>query len=310
MNFEQIKSFMSVANTGNYSAAAKERFITQPAISNQIKGLEEELGAVLFVRNSKNVTLTEKGQMFYQYATKLVATEKDILNDMKATVSGRYGNFDILFPWLTIRELVDRFFVKLIQQKGEIATFRMMEAEDTKISEMILNGKAEVGVCNYILKNSNLVYEPAFTEEIVLITPNAEKYRNLNPEQIKQILLTEGHIRYDWGEGPDFLWNDFFGKIIGEDLHNIRTVATTTQYQHQLAAVESGLGIGFISSICYQKKRAENTMLAYRCPGLLQKTHYVVYDKARAERSELIQYTKDLLRSELEKSIKNPELSF
>lgn len=110
--------------------------------------------------------------------------------------------------------------------------------------------------------------------------------------------------------GSDFLWNDFFGKVIGEDLHNIKTLARTSQYTHQLDAVEQGLGIGFISNICMQKKWREGKILAYRCKGLLEKPHYVVYDKERVATSEILGFTKDLLLSELKKTIKNPEESF
>lgn len=310
MNFDQLKTFISVANTGSYSLAAKQRFVSQPAISNQMKTLEEELDTTLFIRNQKNLSLTEKGQMFYKYATQLTAMEKDALNSIKGTQGLHYGMLDIGAPYLTMYELLDNFFVKCIQQYGKKVTLRVLQREDTDIPQMVLNGELEIGVCNHMLEYKNLVYEKAFVEEIALITPNAEKYRNLDKKQLRALLLKEKHIRYDFGSGSDFLWNDFFGKIIGEELHNIRTGARTSQYTHQLAAVESGLGIGFISNICMQKKWREGKILAYRCKGLLEKPHYVVYEKERASSSGLIRSVKELLRQELNKSIKNPEESF
>ncbi|MGN0406526.1 MAG: LysR family transcriptional regulator [Bariatricus sp.] len=309
MNFEQIKSFVSVARTGSYSQAAKERYISQPAISNQIKSLEEELERTLFIRKMKKIVLTEDGKVFYKYANRLLATEKDIFNSLK-NERDFYGILDVGAPYLTMYEQMDGFVKEMIRQKGEEVVCRINQKEDTDIPSLLLNGEIELGISNYMIDHNNLGYEEAFTEEIVLITPNEDKYRHLNSEQLKQLLIEEKHVRYDFGGGSDFLWNDFFGKVIGEDLHNIKTVIRTDNYNQQLAVVEAGLGIGFISSICMQKKWREGKILAYRCRGLLEKKHYVVYNKERLEESEVLQFAKNLLVTELRKSLLVPEESF
>lgn len=100
MNFEQIKSFLSVAKTGNFSMAAKERYLSQPTISNQLKMLEKELGVQLFLRNSKNITLTEQGRMFHKYANKLISIEKDIMIRITQGEQTEYGILDIVAPHL------------------------------------------------------------------------------------------------------------------------------------------------------------------------------------------------------------------
>lgn len=311
MNFEQIKSFMSVAKNGSFSSSAKERFLSQPTISNQIRQLEEELGCVLFTRNAQKVMLTERGKLFYKYASRLLSVEKDIYINMKKKECGEYGILDVAVPFLTLFELTDAFFVKMIQEKRkEGVIVRLLERDHEQIPELIINGEIEIGLTNTIVANNDLVYEEAFVEEIVLITPNEEKYRNLDKTELRKLLLEEGHIRYDFGSGSDFLWNDFFGKVIGEDLHNINTIARTSHYMQQLAAVEAGLGIGFISNICMQKRWKEGKILAYRCRELLEKPHYVVYSKRRAENSEIIAYTKELLKNELRGYVRNPKLTF
>lgn len=310
MNFEQIRSFVSVAKAGSYSAAAKERFISQPAISSQIKGLEEELGVTLFLRNLKKVTLSEQGREFYKYATRMLSLEKDMVRNFQEEKGNAYGLLDIGVPYLTIDELMDTFFVRALGEERGKATIRVMQKEDTDIPQMVLNGELDLGVSNHVYKHGRLAYEKAFVEEICLITPNTERYKGLDTEELKELLLTEGHIRYDFGEGCDFLWNDFFGKVIGEDLHNIKTIGTMSNYCLQLAAVEAGLGIGFISNICMQKYYRAGRIHAYRCVGLLEKPQYVVYDKERIEASEVLMETKEILLEELRKSIVNPIESF
>lgn len=68
MNTTQLECFLEVANQLNFSRAAQQLKITQPAVSHQIKTLEDELGVKLFSRTSKSVRLTQEGHLFIQYA--------------------------------------------------------------------------------------------------------------------------------------------------------------------------------------------------------------------------------------------------
>ncbi|MGH9569404.1 MAG: LysR family transcriptional regulator, partial [Candidatus Angelobacter sp.] len=68
MDFDQLETFLAVARHSSFSRAAEKRFRTQPAISSQIRALEEEVGAKLFDRSGGRVALTGAGKVFQQYA--------------------------------------------------------------------------------------------------------------------------------------------------------------------------------------------------------------------------------------------------
>lgn len=72
MNTTQLECFMSVSNFLNFSRAAEQLCITQPAVSHQINALEDELGVKLFHRSSKSVRLTQAGHLFTQYASEML----------------------------------------------------------------------------------------------------------------------------------------------------------------------------------------------------------------------------------------------
>ena len=67
VNLELYKIFFVVAKNGHMTKASEELFISQPAISQAIKKLEEQLGGTLFIRSNKGMTLTKEGKMFYEY---------------------------------------------------------------------------------------------------------------------------------------------------------------------------------------------------------------------------------------------------
>ena len=72
MNTTQLECFMAVANFLNFSRAAQQLRITQPAVSHQINTLEDELGVKLFHRTSKSVRLTQEGFQFTHYAGEIL----------------------------------------------------------------------------------------------------------------------------------------------------------------------------------------------------------------------------------------------
>ena len=78
MNLKQLEAFVKVTESGSFSKAAKLLFLTQPTVSAHISSLEKELDSRLFVRNTKEVKLSEEGKQLYQYARQMVELEKEI----------------------------------------------------------------------------------------------------------------------------------------------------------------------------------------------------------------------------------------
>ena len=78
MNLKQLEAFVQVSESGSFSRAAKELYLTQPTISAHIASLEKELSVRLFVRNTKEVGLSDDGKELYKYARQIVDLEKKI----------------------------------------------------------------------------------------------------------------------------------------------------------------------------------------------------------------------------------------
>ena len=72
MNLKQLEAFVKVAEGGSFSKAAKDLILTQPTISAHITSLEKEFDVRLFVRNTKEVNLSDDGKLLYNYAKQIV----------------------------------------------------------------------------------------------------------------------------------------------------------------------------------------------------------------------------------------------
>ena len=88
MDLKVLKSFITVCETGNITRASERLFISQPALTRQIKDLEEEVGSILFDRSTRALSLTESGHLFYAKAQEILG----LVNSAKKELAER-GNF-------------------------------------------------------------------------------------------------------------------------------------------------------------------------------------------------------------------------
>src|SRR5258706_6180926 len=79
MDFDQLETFVEVARHASFSRAAEKRFRTQPAISSQIRSLEDEVGAKLFDRSGGKVSLTASGKVFQKFCEETIAMRRALL---------------------------------------------------------------------------------------------------------------------------------------------------------------------------------------------------------------------------------------
>ena len=84
MDIEALRSFIAFVDTGSFTRAAKQTYRTQSAISMQMKRLEEDTGHILFVKEGRNLGLTEQGQQLVSYARRLVSLHDEALGHFSA----------------------------------------------------------------------------------------------------------------------------------------------------------------------------------------------------------------------------------
>ncbi len=97
MNLNQLKYFVSVAETGNFTKAGANHFISQTAITQQIHALEELIGAKLFDRNSRPVSLTPAGKVFLKEAREILARMDSALSRTREATTGLEGELRLGF---------------------------------------------------------------------------------------------------------------------------------------------------------------------------------------------------------------------
>lgn len=141
---EHYKTFKTVADLGNISSAAKSLYISQSAISQSIKILEDSLGVRLFSRSSKGVTLTKDGQTLYEYvasALSMIESGEAKLNETKELTSG-----ELVIS--ASNTLTDGFLLPLLQRYHQLypgVRVKILNGTSKRVMNYLDTGMCDIG---------------------------------------------------------------------------------------------------------------------------------------------------------------------
>ena len=164
MNLQQIEYLLALDKYRNFSVAAEKVFVTQPALTIQIKNLERELGVEIFDRNKKPIIPTEIGEELIEHARLLHRnTEKfkDIVNEFKADFSGelRIGIIPTVAPYI-VPKFVNNFMVKYPNVN---LTFSEVISEDILVQ--LKDGTLDAGILVTPFPMENTIVFPLYYEK-------------------------------------------------------------------------------------------------------------------------------------------------
>lgn len=145
MNFEHYKNFVAIVDAGTVSAASKELLIAQPALSNQIKNLEDLYGAQLIVRKPRHIELTDAGKILYEKIKSMCYLEDSARKEIDACVSGNRGTLWFGTSPAIPDPLLYQILLDYHEQYPEV-TFEIFERNSGHIIDLMQTGMLEVGL--------------------------------------------------------------------------------------------------------------------------------------------------------------------
>ncbi len=269
MEMHQIRYFLAVARTGNFSRAARECHVSQPSLSQQILKLEEELGEVLFDRQQRGTTLTPAGELFLPHAKQILREVDEALRRVSSSgsvVRGRLvlGVLPTIAPYLLPRLLGP--FMKAYPEAEVV----VHEEVTPRIVEALQDGKMDLGLVSLPVAGAGLKSEEWFEEPLLLVLPKAHRLaqsdevvpmRDIEREQF--ILMQDGHCLADQALTFCTMKGDFAPRVS----------CRSAQVQTLLALVEAGMGV----SIVPQMAVTQNAGVAFRtmCPAPSRKIGFL-----------------------------------
>jgi len=170
MDFDQLETFIGVARLSSFSRAAEKRFRTQPAISSQIRSLEEEVGAKLLDRSGGKVSVTASGKLFLKFAEQVLEERKAMLTAIAETERVPRGEIVVGANEGTCLHILPEVFAEFKKQYPDV-NISITRADYAKILESVIDNSVDFGVVSLPVNDNRLTVVLIHRDELVIIVP-------------------------------------------------------------------------------------------------------------------------------------------
>mgnify|MGYP001052615100 FL=1 len=246
MNLKQLEAFARVAEAKSFSEAVKILYLTQPTVSAHVASLEKELGVCLLMRSTKEVSLTEEGEILYDYAMQMLELEQQIrerfgsrkkegavLRIAASTIPSQY-----LLPEIMVR----------FRERYPGVRLRVMETDSAGAVEQILSRRADIGFAGTVLEEKQCVYIPFYQDELVVIIPGEGLEGPESAAETAAWIRRMPVILREEGSGTRKEAQRLLRQM-GIELSELNIVASIQNQETIKRSVRNGMGISILSRL-------------------------------------------------------------
>jgi LysR family transcriptional regulator, low CO2-responsive transcriptional regulator len=240
MDFDQLETFLEVARLSSFSRAAEKRFRTQPAISSQIRSLEEEVGAKLLDRSGGKVSITASGKLFLKFAEDMLEARRVMLTAVAETERVPKGEIVVGANEGTCLHILPEVFAEFKKQYPDV-NISITRSDYAKILESVIDNSVDFGVVSLPVNDPRLTVVLIHRDELVIIVPPKHPLSKLKSATIAEaasfplIVPKGGHTR-------DALENLFYERKLKP-----RYTMELDSSELLKRFVAAGAGVGFIA---------------------------------------------------------------
>jgi LysR family transcriptional regulator, low CO2-responsive transcriptional regulator len=186
MDFDQLETFLEVARLSSFSRAAEKRFRTQPAISAQIRAIEEEVGAKLLDRSGGKVALTAAGKLFQKYAEETVQSRRNVLTAIAEMERVPRGEIIVGANEGTCLHVLPEVFAQFKKQYPGVGV-NVRRLESAGVLECVIDHSIDFGVVSLPVNDKRLTVVPIHRDELIVICAPGHDLSRCKAVSVEQV---------------------------------------------------------------------------------------------------------------------------
>jgi DNA-binding transcriptional LysR family regulator len=187
MDFEQLKTFQLVSRLKSFSKAAEKLGVTQPAISAQVRSLENEVGARLFDREGGKVTFTAAGRLFEPFAEHCIQCHSHILAGVSELYQSPRGEITVSTSEATSLYVLPAVFAHFKKLYSRVH-LSIVRSERTRTLEAVFSREVDFGIVSLPVKDSRLTIHSIYKDEMKLVTSPTHPLADRESVKIDEIV--------------------------------------------------------------------------------------------------------------------------
>ncbi len=266
----RLKVFRAVAEQLSFRKAAEQLLLTQPAVTLQIKALEEDLGVRLFDRAAGKVALTKQGAILLGYAQKIAAIVSEAEQQLSATEGRLSGKFSLGVSTTIAQYVLPRLLGVFLAEHSRLR-LSVHSGNTEAIVRLLLTGKVSIGLIAGPARQREIRAEPFMEDEMVLIAPPDFEFDRVSRGRLAASTL----LLREQGSGSRHVVETALGKarLKVKSFKNVIELDSTEAIK---SAVEAGLGVGFVSYCAIDKEMELRALKVVEVEGLRVTRQYFV----------------------------------
>jgi DNA-binding transcriptional LysR family regulator len=265
MDTRQLAAFCAVVERKSFSQAAERLGVTQPAVSLQIRSLEQRLGRQLLDRSGRRVEPTEAGLRLYASAQRLLQLEEQLLEELEADDEGSIGGALELGASTGPGGSVVPVLLCEFQERHPDVHVRLNVSDTQTVVARVADRELELGIVGAGRRHRGVTFEPFFGDEVVLAVPAGHRFagKTVTLEQLR----SEPLIVMQEGAGVRQVLEDELRKA-GTRLRDLDVQLELGLQESVRSAVLAGHGVTFISRLAVESDLATGLLATARVRGL------------------------------------------
>ncbi|AZR81792.1 MULTISPECIES: LysR family transcriptional regulator [Piscirickettsiaceae] len=255
----RLQVFYTVAKVLSFTKAAETLHMTQPAVTFQVKQLEEFFNTRLFDRTHNKITLTEAGKIVYDYAEKIL-DHYEKMNSEVRELTGEVTGSLLIGASTTIAEYMLPSLLGAFKKQFEDVNIRLQVGNTDAIVAMVENNMIDLGVVEAPVYNKNLEVEVCRLDEMVLIVPEGHPLSNRDKISVEDMRKYR-YISREEGSGSRSVIDNYIREQ-GLSYSDLNVVMELGSPEAVKMAVESDVGIAIVSRTTIVKEMKLGTLKA------------------------------------------------
>lgn len=260
----RLKVFRVVATHLNFTRAAEELLLTQPAVTQQIKALEDEYGVPLFDRSGGRISLTAGGQALLPFAEELKAISDEAFAAV-ANASGKQGGQLAIGASQTIGQyLLPNLVAGFLRENPRVA-FTAMSGNSDAMLEALIAHRIQLALIEGPALRKDIHVEPFMEDQMVLVVSSSHEWadHDVDISMLKEAPL----LMREFGSGSRRVVESALAQA-GLKKKELNTRMELDSNEGLLSAVEAGLGVTFVSRWAVRNQLSLGTLKLARIRGL------------------------------------------
>jgi len=283
LNIHEINVFLTAAETQNFSEAARQLHMTQPAVSMQIQSLEQRLGVDLFERSGRRIQLSEAGETLMPMARELVSMSLRIEEAMKSLGGEVVGHLKIGCSTTAGKYILPQLIARFRRMHPRVQVTVYTSGRD-QVMDMLCDGMTHISVISSLVSCRDAEFQPFFTDRAVVIVPIDHPWANRNTIKPEELREADFIIRDDTAGTRQVMMEGLLEH--GVHLDDLNVVMELGNAEAIEMAVEEGIGVSIVSRLVAQRGVDLGRIKMLEIAGLnLERKIYMAYNIRRAATS-------------------------